>query len=121
MHRPQNWGSKEYHQVSKDERKEFDESMKEVTGRCWKERRKPPIWSRCGFCKIMFSEDARAGVINELVWEERMEHVARHFESGANVRDEDVDPGLEEWVLKEGMIEQTDEESGTYRLVRRAR
>lgn len=73
----------------------FEASLDEVRQRCWIENRQPPTQSRCGFCGRGFQGPQS--------WEERMEHVGKHFERGD--RDEQEDEALREWALGQGVIQ----------------
>ncbi|KAJ9253884.1 hypothetical protein DTO195F2_6861 [Paecilomyces variotii] len=73
----------------------FEASLESVRSRCWHEKRKPPQRSQCGFCGKEFSGPAS--------WDERMEHVGKHFEKGA-ANDEAEDVELRAWALSEGII-----------------
>ena len=105
MHRPESWGSKEYNQVSKAERGKFDEFMEEVRGRCWRKRREAPWWLKCGVggCGKVFKDKSGEGEEGK-AWEERMEHVARHYELGDGKEEEGVDEGLREWAVEHGVV-----------------
>lgn len=72
----------------------FEASLEQVRQRCWVEIRQPPDESYCGFCGRGFQGPKS--------WEERMEHVGKHFERGE--KDEREDEGLREWALSEGLI-----------------
>ena len=83
-------------------RLEFEESLENVRRRCWRERRAPPQRSTCGFCGRVFEGPD--------IWDERMEHVGKHFE-GRHVDDFDVENMVEEededlrnWAIKEGIV-----------------
>jgi len=73
-----------------------------VRRRCWQEKRKPPQRSTCGFCRKIF--EGPNG------WDERMEHVGKHFEGKhhgvADVENvqEEVDEDLREWAVREGIV-----------------
>ena len=85
-------------------KQEFEDSLEGVRQRCLKERRKAPQRSSCGFCRRVF-EGTNS-------WDERMEHVGKHFEGKGGVNGakepqdlkEDEDEDLKEWALKEGII-----------------
>ncbi|KAL1880827.1 hypothetical protein Plec18167_003362 [Paecilomyces lecythidis] len=80
---------------SKLEENAFEASLDAVRSRCWHEKRKPPQQSQCGFCGKEFSGPRS--------WDERMEHVGKHFEKGEN-NNEREDPELRMWALQEGII-----------------
>ena len=89
--------------LAKDE-ESFEASLEEVRQRCWTERRRPPQKSICGFCKRGFE--------GEQTWDNRMEHVSKHFEKGDG--DEGEDEELRTWALREGIVEKVNE--GAFRL-----
>jgi len=99
MHTPWSSASKE---PSAKVMQEFEESLKEVQQRCWHERRTPPQRSSCGFCRRVF--EGPTG------WEERMEHVGKHFEgkhngvSDAEKLQEEEDEDLRDWAIREGIV-----------------
>jgi hypothetical protein len=99
MHTPWSSASKE---PSAKVMQEFEESLKEVQQRCWHERRAPPQRSSCGFCRRVF--EGPTG------WEERMEHVGKHFEgkhngvSDAEKLQEEEDEDLRDWAIREGIV-----------------
>ena len=109
MHRPEEaWGRREYNQVGKRERMEFDGFMEGVRARCWRKRRGAPRWLRCGVggCGREFGRRKGDGGVEEegRAWEERMEHVAWHYELGVGRGEEGVDEGLREWAVEEGVV-----------------
>ncbi|PYH93946.1 C2H2 finger domain protein [Aspergillus ellipticus CBS 707.79] len=83
------------HPETDQERDEFEQSLEAVRNRCWHEQRKPPAQSRCGFCGQHFT-GARS-------WNERMEHVGRHYEKG-DTRFEAEDLLLRHWAMEEEII-----------------
>jgi hypothetical protein len=99
MHSPWNSTSRE---PSSKVLQDFENSLEEVRKRCWHERRTPPQRSTCGFCRRVFE--------GPTVWEERMEHVGKHFEGknngAADVESlqEEEDEDLREWAVKEGIV-----------------
>ncbi len=104
MHRADSWGSKEYNQVSKRERMEFDRFMQDVRERCWRKKRGAPVWLRCAVkgCGREFRQ--KEGDEEGKAWEERLEHVARHYEQRVGREEEGVDEGLREWAVQEGVV-----------------
>ncbi|KAL2841927.1 hypothetical protein BJY01DRAFT_256893 [Aspergillus pseudoustus] len=90
--------------VSEEEKMAFEASLEDVYRRCWKQLRRPPTRSRCGFCGQEFHG------VN--AWKEGMEHVARHFEKGDQGPEEEDVP-LREWAAEEGIIRL---EKGAWRL-----
>jgi hypothetical protein len=99
MHTPWNSTSRE---PSSKVHQDFENSLEEVRKRCWHERRTPPQRSTCVFCRRVF--EGPTG------WEERMEHVGKHFEGknngAADVESlqEEEDEDLREWAVKEGIV-----------------
>jgi hypothetical protein len=83
-------------------KQDFEDSLENVRQRCWHERRAPPQRSTCGFCRRVFE-----GLTG---WDERMEHVGKHFErkhnevSGAEKLQEEEDEDLWEWAVREGIV-----------------
>lgn len=68
-----------------------------VSQRCWHQQREPPQHSKCGFCDQEFK--------GERSWEERMEHVGKHFERDEKLPKVEVeDAYLREWAIEEGII-----------------
>ena len=80
---------------SPKEREEFEKGFDAIRQRCWQVRRRPPEKSRCGFCHQTFT--------GQHGWEDRMEHVGKHFERG-ETRAEVEDVDLRAWALQEGII-----------------
>jgi hypothetical protein len=99
MHTPWSSTSKE---PSEKVKKDFENALEDVRRRCWQEKRKPPQRSTCGFCRKIF--EGPNG------WDERMEHVGKHFEGKhhgvADVENvqEEVDEDLREWAVREGIV-----------------
>ena len=74
-----------------------------------------PERSECGFCSTEEAGGRKVPFEGPGAWEERMEHVGRHFEKGDGpkvVGKEDV--GLREWMVAEGLLEVVAQ--GRYRL-----
>jgi hypothetical protein len=76
-------------------KQDFENSLGDVRKRCWHERRAPPRRSTCGFCGRVF--EGPNG------WDERMEHVGKHFERTESLHEEE-DEDLREWALQEGIV-----------------
>lgn len=93
MHAP--WVAKPDLKPTQAEEDAFEAGLENVRSRCWHENRKPPQHSQCGFCGQKFSGSRS--------WDERMEHVGKHFEKGER-KNEAEDPDLREWALREGII-----------------
>ncbi|KAL1964838.1 hypothetical protein VTN77DRAFT_6340 [Rasamsonia byssochlamydoides] len=91
MHSP--WSGKQA--PEKEKYNEFEISLEEIRQRCWQTQRQPPQRSRCGFCGRLFEGPQS--------WEERMEHVGKHYEQ-RDVQPEAEDPDLREWAIQEGII-----------------
>ncbi|KAK2764596.1 hypothetical protein FQN54_009291 [Arachnomyces sp. PD_36] len=92
MHKP---ASLKANPSSEQLKNSFEASLEQVRRRCWIESRQPPNRSTCGFCNLPFGGPKS--------WEDRMEHVGRHFENGE--QDEREDLVLREWAIEEGLIE----------------
>ncbi|PWY72121.1 C2H2 finger domain protein [Aspergillus sclerotioniger CBS 115572] len=100
MHAP--WIGRNCKYAENDKEKdEFEQSLEAVRARCWHEQRKPPSESRCGFCGQHFT-GARS-------WNDRMEHVGRHYEKG-DAQYEAEDTLLRQWAVEEDLIRQVDGE-----------
>lgn len=85
---------------SKQAHDDFEESLEAVRQRCWHEKRKAPKKSQCIFCHVRFE--------GETAWEERMEHIGKHFEKAEREKKElgegREDPELKLWALDQGLI-----------------
>ena len=98
MHTPWNISKEPSAKVRLD----FESSLEDVRKRCWHERRAPPQRSTCGFCRRVF--EGPNG------WDERMEHVGKHFEGKNNgaadfeSMQEEEDDDLRAWAIKEGIV-----------------
>ena len=99
MHTPWSTASKE---PSVKVKQDFENSLEDVRQRCWQEKRRAPHRSSCGFCMRVF--EGPTG------WDERMEHVGKHFEGKHNgVADvenvqEEEDEDLRDWAVQEGIV-----------------
>jgi hypothetical protein len=100
MHKFSAWGAKEYNQVSKMEKEEFDAYMEDVRERCWIQKRDPPGKIGCGLCGEVFIE----GEGRRDVWESRMEHVAKHYELDVDKATEKADKDLLQWCLDNDIV-----------------
>ncbi|KAI9935029.1 hypothetical protein ASPWEDRAFT_44605 [Aspergillus wentii DTO 134E9] len=81
---------------SDEENQAFESQLEEVRKRCWHQQRQAPAHSTCGFCGKEF--------MGERSWDERMEHVGRHFEKeDKNLEKEDL--GLRDWAIREGIVQ----------------
>ncbi|KIW65251.1 hypothetical protein PV04_07525 [Phialophora macrospora] len=86
--------------VSKKEKDNFEKQLDVIRARCWVDRRKAPHKTKCGFCGQKFVDGKESKG-----WDERMEHVGRHFErDGAKSENEAVDDGLKQWAVDEGLV-----------------
>jgi hypothetical protein len=83
--------------TTEQERKAFEASLEDVRARCWHELRKPPQQSSCGFCGHNFSGPNS--------WNDRMDHVGRHFEKDETPLEEAEDIALRNWAISEGIIQ----------------
>ncbi|PKX99340.1 putative C2H2 finger domain protein [Aspergillus novofumigatus IBT 16806] len=83
--------------TTEQERKAFEASLEDVRARCWHEQRKPPQQSSCGFCGHSFSGPNS--------WNDRMDHVGRHFEKDETPLEEAEDIALRNWAISEGIIQ----------------
>ncbi|GMF67818.1 putative C2H2 finger domain protein [Aspergillus flavus] len=93
MHAP--WAKSK--QATEEEKQQFDATLEAVRTRCWHEQRRPPSRSACGFCGEEF-----AGFQS---WNQRMEHVGRHYEKGDVALDsEKEDIALRDWAIQEGIL-----------------
>ncbi|KAF8540894.1 hypothetical protein BDD12DRAFT_549684 [Trichophaea hybrida] len=85
----------------------LNSEIPKIQERCKRIRRHPPERSECGFCRHLFEGPGS--------WDERMEHVGRHYEnaaaSGENVAPENwvMDEGLIRYSLQEGLVNRTDD------------
>jgi hypothetical protein len=99
MHTPWSSASKE---PSAKVQQDFEDSLEGVRQRCWHQQRTPPQRSSCGFCRRVF--EGPNG------WEERMEHVGKHFEGkhhgvgDAEKLQEEEDEDLRDWAVREGIV-----------------
>lgn len=96
MHTP--WQRRDIHGPPTEEDKAaFEHSLEGVRARCWVQARYPPARSQCGFCGKVFSGPHS--------WDERMEHVGRHFEKDDTPLPPEVEDGeLTQWAAAEGIV-----------------
>lgn len=100
MHAPWSGGKEGEAKVSTKEKDKFERQLENIRRRCWIDSREPPPKTKCGFCGEKFEDtkDSRG-------WEERMEHVGRHYERDAyKSASEDVDEGLRKWAIEQGLV-----------------
>ncbi|KAK5092073.1 hypothetical protein LTR70_005038 [Exophiala xenobiotica] len=106
--------------ASKEDAASFERQLDAIRRRCWSIRRRAPARSTCGFCLQVFDAAYYTHAVSggaamngeveqgpeEKAWEERMEHVGRHYEKdvGARKEGEDVDEDLVEWGLATGVL-----------------
>ncbi|RLM02008.1 hypothetical protein CFD26_109110 [Aspergillus turcosus] len=83
--------------ATEQERQAFEASLEDVRARCWHEQRKPPQQSSCGFCGRKFPGPNS--------WNDRMDHVGRHFEKDEAPREEAEDIALRDWAISERIIQ----------------
>ncbi|KAF4161071.1 hypothetical protein CNMCM6936_009705 [Aspergillus lentulus] len=83
--------------TTEQERMAFEASLEDVRARCWHEQRKPPQQSSCGFCGHNFSGPNS--------WNDRMDHVGRHFEKDETPLEEAEDIALRDWAISERIIQ----------------
>jgi hypothetical protein len=103
MHKFNAWGAKEYNQVSKTEKEEFDAYMDDVRDRCWVRKRDAPGKIGCGLCGEVFIE----GEGGRDVWESRMEHVAKHYEFDVDKDTEKADEDFLQWAVDNDIVRST--------------
>ena len=97
--------------ASKEDEAKFERQLDSIRSRCWNIRRRAPARSSCGFCDQVFdaayytATSAGEAGAEEKAWEERMEHVGRHYEKGGHGREvEGVDEDLVGWGLETGVL-----------------
>ena len=78
---------------------DFEKSLEVIRQRSWVDKRKAPERSNCGFCRRVFEGNSS--------WDERMEHVGKHYEKTDLEDDveEQEDEDLRDWALREGILE----------------
>ncbi|KAH0832741.1 hypothetical protein AYO21_00354 [Fonsecaea monophora] len=100
MHAPWSGSKRAESSVPKKDRENFEAELEVIRARCWVDRRKGPQKSKCGFCGKKFADGKES-----LGWDERMEHVGRHFEKDhRKSEDEVIDDGLQQWAISEGIV-----------------
>lgn len=80
--------------LSPDEESAVDAFTRSTSERCFVQQRPAPSYSQCPYCPVDFAGPE--------IWDDRMEHVARHVEAGTKVLREDE--GLREWAVREGVV-----------------
>ena len=96
------------------EHEKFNASLDLASKRCLQSTREPPSYSVCGYCP---PESTGNAVVfrGPGSWENRMEHVGRHLESGhGENRTWREDLVLRNWMVQERLIEEV--HSGVWRL-----
>lgn len=84
-----------------------EDSMPDFQRKCYMKLRDPPPRSSCLFCNRSFEGQGS--------WDERMEHVGRHFEKDKKGADANMygierwreDRSLEKWLTREGLVVQS--------------
>ena len=85
----------------------FNASLDNIATECFNAVRGTPPRSTCGYC--VTGEGKEQVFQGTGCWEARMEHVGRHLESGhGEERAWTKDCDLEHWLIKEGLLENTD-------------
>jgi len=100
--------------ASRPERERWEAGLEALRQRCWVKSRETPEKSECGFCGCEEAGGRKVAFEGAGSWEERMEHVGRHFEKGDGARlvwKEDV--GLRDWMVGEGLLERVGGCSGS--------
>ena len=102
----------------------FERQLDDIRRRCWQTRRKAPARSNCMICNKVFDTDdfndkiGKSGgggsmsqgpperqTPEEKAWEERMEHMSKHYERSSYKKEsEDVDEDLVAWGLETGVL-----------------
>ncbi|KAI1627344.1 hypothetical protein EDD37DRAFT_622077 [Exophiala viscosa] len=103
MHAPWVDQRKNEKDVTKKEKESFEKQLDNIRARCWVDSREAPARSQCGFCRKEFVDGADTGSVS--AWDQRMEHVGRHFErEGFTADRETVDEGLRQWALAHDVV-----------------
>lgn len=107
---------------TKEDEAAFEHELSDIRRRCWKTRRNAPSRSNCGICNAVFDAiyfkefvgKNSGGSMSqgpgdrqnaeEKAWEERMEHVGRHYEKNDYKTSEEIDEDLVEWGLETGLM-----------------
>lgn len=96
---------------TKQDEANFEDQLDNIRARCWQIRRKAPSRSYCGICHLVFDAEnidlksKGSQDPEEKAWEERMEHLGRHYEKEVLTKhDEDLDEDLVEWGLRTGVF-----------------
>lgn len=94
-------------QPTKEDEAAFERQLDQIRKRCWHVRRKAPARSNCGFCDMVFDAAYYTGNAaegqgpEEKAWEERMEHLGRHYEKeNVTKEQESLDEDLVNWGLE---------------------
>ena len=100
---PPTKANKKANQSSRSSRGDPEEQeLAKIASRCFKQIRNAPEETGCLFCEQEFN--------GEGTWEERLEHIGKHFEKGkgdhkaADLRTWKKDARLEEWLAQERII-----------------
>jgi hypothetical protein len=107
-------GNKDSLRIKHSQDKEFrhfqDTEIPKIQERCLRTRRAPPEWSQCGYCLEKFEGEGS--------WDQRMEHVGKHYEKNSKGIDPEswvMDEGLVEWAIEARIVEKS--ECGKYKLL----
>ena len=99
--------------MSRSESERWEAGLEALRQRCWIKIRETPEMSECGFCRSDEAGGRKVPFEGAGSWEERMEHVGRHFEKMDGLRltwKEDV--GLRDRMVSEGLLERVGDGSG---------
>lgn len=125
-------GTKVTQPTAEDEAR-FEDLLPAIRARCWRTRRRAPSRSNCPFDDVVFDADfytespssesklpstrpspcpPDSNTGNSLdrscerAWEDRMEHVGRHYEKGPHIElsEETVDDDLVAWGIENGVL-----------------
>lgn len=99
---------------TKEDEASFEQQLESIRRRCWHVRRRAPARSNCPFCSNVFdssyytqsnSSEGTMGA-EEKAWEERMEHLGRHYEKDRECKKdvEELDEDLILWGLETGVL-----------------
>lgn len=84
---------------------EFNNRIQEASQRCYQSAREPPPYSVCGYCA--FEKAPAVTFVGPKSWDQRMEHVGRHLESGdGENKTWEEDKALRKYMADNKLIEQ---------------
>ena len=95
---------KDYSKWTAAEKQKYDNFMDGVRERCWMKRRDAPKCTRCGICERVFDDGERDEDEAGRAWDERVEHVGRHYEKGQQEQKGWVDEGLRDWAVENEIL-----------------